>query len=330
MEPLTALSAGDASTEPQILAIDGGQSAIRARHSAGLTAAEADGVSRVSGSDKRVAAAVVGAWQSLGRPEVDRAVLGLSTAPMDRLEAIKLGKLVGNAIAAPEVWVCDDSVTSHAGALSLGVGVSLVAGTGVACLAVPLENPPRIVGGHGYLLGDEGGSFWIGREGLSAALRAREGRGPHTALVSLAEARFGDLDDLPIRLHEADRAVNAVAQFASDVLGAAASDAAAASIVSAAADELRGVVVAAVRTASGDEERRMPAGAPTDVALGGRLLVEPTPLRSALDVRLAVDPTVRPRTADHSPLDGAMLLGRQSNPGRYAPLVHIWRAEAVS
>ena len=56
-------------------------------------------------------------------------------------------------------------MTSHAGALSLGWGVSLVAGTGVACLAVPAEGEPRIVGGHGYLLGDEGGAFWIGREG---------------------------------------------------------------------------------------------------------------------------------------------------------------------
>ena len=41
---------------------------------------------------------------------------------------------VGEAIGAAEVWVCDDAVTSHAGALSLRWGVSLTAGTGVACL----------------------------------------------------------------------------------------------------------------------------------------------------------------------------------------------------
>ena len=57
----------------------------------------------------------------------------------------------------------------------------------------------------------------------------------------------------------------------------------------------------------------------------GRLLVDPTPLRVALDARLAGEPTIKPRTADASPLDGAMLLGRQADPGRYAPLVHVWR-----
>jgi glucosamine kinase len=304
----------------RILAIDGGQASIRARHSSNSAAAAVDGVSRTSGSDARVAAAVVAVWRSLGSPEVDRAVLGLTTAPMDRLEAMKLGQRVATALEAPEVWVCDDSVTSHAGALSLGAGVSLIAGTGVACLSVPASGLPRMVGGHGYLLGDEGGGFWIGREGLRAALRAREGRGPETGLTSLAEARFGDLGEVPVRVHDDIRAVNAVAQFASDVLGAAASDPVAESIIDAAADELAGVVAAAAR---------MDASGPVDVALGGRLLITPTPLRTALDARLAGDPLLAPRTADHSPLEGGMLMGRQPDPGRYTPLVHVWRAEAA-
>ena len=66
------------------------------------------------------------------------------------------------------------------GALSLGWGVSVVAGTGVACLTVPADGAARIVGGHGYLIGDEGGAFWIGREGIRAALRAMDGRGAST------------------------------------------------------------------------------------------------------------------------------------------------------
>jgi glucosamine kinase len=314
----------DALARLRVLAVDGGQSAIRARHSANASAAGVDGVSRVSGSDSRVAAAVVATWRSLGSPEVDRAVLGLTTAPMDERKAVELAQRIGTALGASEVWVCDDSVTNHAGALSLGIGISLVAGTGVACLAVPEEGPPRMVGGHGYLLGDEGGGFWIGREGLRAVLRAHEGRGPDTALRPLAEGRFGGLDDLPVRIHDDERAVNAVAQFASDVLGAAAADATAAEIVAAAADELRGVVTAAASTSAAA------APGPIDVALGGRLLSHGTPLRDALDARLAGDPTLRPRTADHSPLEGAMLLGRQPDPGRYGPLVHVWRAEIGS
>ena len=301
----------------RVFAIDGGQSAVRARHSGSTAEVSVDGVSRAAGTNERIAGAAVAAWQTLGSPDVDRAVLGLTTAPSDAVEALRLAEAVATVIGAHEVWICDDSVTSHAGALSLGVGVSLVAGTGVACLAVPELGLPRIVGGHGYLIGDEGGGFWIGREGLRAALRAREGRGPGTTLTSVAEARFGDLDGLPVRLHDDDRAVNAIAQFASDVLAAAARDGRAAAIVDAAAAELHGVVVAAARLSSDKGS--------VAVALGGGLLVDQTPLRAALDGRLAGEPSLQPRTADASPLDGAMLLGRQADPGRYAPLVHVWR-----
>ena len=108
----------------------------------------------------------------------------------------------------PEVWLADDAVTAHAGALSLGWGVSVTAGTGVACLAVPPDGAPRVIGGHGYLLGDEGGAFWIGREGLRAVLRAADGRGPSTALAGPASQRFDGLDDLGARVHAADRPVD--------------------------------------------------------------------------------------------------------------------------
>jgi N-acetylglucosamine kinase-like BadF-type ATPase len=308
------------STALRVLAIDGGQSEVRALHSASARAATVDGVSRGAATDQRIAGAVLAAWRSLGSPAADRAVLGLTTAPQDADDALRLAEAVGTAIGANEVWLCDDSVTSHAGALSLGSGVSLVAGTGVACLVAPELGSPRVVGGHGYLIGDEGGGFWIGREGLRAALRAQEGRGPQTALTSLASSRFGDLAGAPVRLHDDDRAVNAIAQFSGDVLDAAGSDAQAAAIVDAAAAELHGVIAAAVRFA--DTEGSVA------VALGGRLLLEPTPLRAALDERLAGEPTIQPRTADGSPLDGAMLLGRQADPGRYAPLVHVWRTAA--
>jgi glucosamine kinase len=320
MQPVTTPASANPSTALRVLAIDGGQSEVRARHSGSAAVAAVDGVSRAGGTDQRIGVAVLAAWRSLGSPVVDRAVLGLTTAPAEPSDALRLAEGVGTAIGADEVWVCDDSVTSHAGALSLGTGVSLSAGTGVACLAVPAHGSPRIVGGHGYLIGDEGGGFWIGREGLRAALRGHEGRGPQTALTALAEARFGALDGIPVRLHDDDRAVNAIAQFASDVLDAAATDAQADAIVDAAAAELHGVASGAVRLFGSEGS--------VAVALGGRLLVDQTPLRRALDERLASEPTLQPRTADGSALDGAMLLGRQADPGRCAPLVHVWRRPA--
>ncbi len=304
----------------RVLAVDGGQSAIRVTWSDDPDVVEVAGVSRAGKTDDRVLEAVESAWRSLGSPAIDRAVLGLTTAPADPTRARALAARVGAAIGAPDVWVSDDAVTSHAGALSCGPGVSLTAGTGVACLVVPERGAPRIIGGHGYLLGDEGGGFWIGREGLGAALRAAEGRADPTRLQDLAAARFGRLDQIPVRLHDEPAAVDAVARFAIDVFDASLDDPAAAAIVNAAAEELAGVILAASSVAEAGETPR-----PVPVALGGRLLATPTPLREALDNRLAANPRVRPRTADGSPLVGAMSLGTQPDPGPYTALVHVWR-----
>ena len=162
----------------RVLAVDGGQSGIRLRHSSGDRVVEVEGVSRLEGDTVAAVAGAIGrAWVTSGFEAIDRAVLGLTTAPTDTESRQRLCAQVAQVTGATEVWLADDAITTHAGALSLGWGVSVVAGTGVACLAVPDDGPARIIGGHGYLLGDEGGAFWIGREGLRAVLRALDGRG---------------------------------------------------------------------------------------------------------------------------------------------------------
>ena len=318
--PAHRAGGSNATTALRLLAVDGGQSAIRVRSSILDKEVEVEGVSRDTASDDRVAAAVESGWTSLGRPTVDRAVLGMTTAPVDPAQARSLARRIGEAIRAAEVWVCDDAVTSHAGALSMGWGVSLAAGTGVATLVVPDRGEPRVIGGHGYLLGDEGGAFWIGREGLRAALRASEGRAEPTVLGELATRRYGPLSTVPVRLHDDARSIDAIARFAPDVLAAATRDVVAARIVRDAAAELHGVIGSAVRIA-----RAGGTAGPVPVGLGGRLLIERTPLRDELDARLAADRTVEARSADGTPLDGAMLLAAQPTPGRYARLVHTWR-----
>ncbi|MCY7418577.1 MAG: hypothetical protein LH650_08800, partial [Chloroflexi bacterium] len=222
------------------LGVDGGQSGIRLRHSSGDQIVEVEGVSRLEGdTGADVAAAIASAWRASGFEPVDRAVLGLSTAPTDAASRGRLCALVCGELGADEVWLADDAVTTHAGALSMGWGVSVVAGTGVACLAVPERGTPSLIGGHGYLLGDEGGAFWIGSAGLRAVLRAFDGRGPATALSAPAAARFDGLGDLGDRIHSARRPVNDIAQFARDVFAAAdAGDTVAVVIVDDAADEL--------------------------------------------------------------------------------------------
>ena len=152
------------------------------------------------------------------------------------------------------------------------------------------------IGGHGFLLGDEGGAFWIGREGLRAALRAHDGRGPATALSDAAARRFDGLDDLGARLHAIERPVDAIARFAPDVLAAAeAGDAVASAIADDAVDEL---VVARPRP----RWPRSPMARQVPVALGGRLLTEGGPFRRRLDALIVRSvPGAEVRSADGVP-----------------------------
>ena len=313
----------------RVLGVDGGQSGTRLRDSDGREATAA-GVSRLEGDTVRALAdAVTAAWLLGGFDRVDRAVLGLTTAPADATAADRLCALVSDATGAPEVWLADDAVTSHAGALSRGWGVSVVAGTGVACLALPEVGDARIVGGHGFLLGDEGGGFWIGRRALAAILRAREGRDLRgelagAGLVQAAELRFGPLDEIPARLHTIERPVDAISAFAEEVLKAVdEDDQVAAEVVDDAADELVLLVAAASRWAGADR-------VVVPLALGGRLLADGTPLRRRLDVGLGrAHLAVAARTADRSPVEGAVMLGLNDDAGRYGRLVHRWRQEAT-
>jgi N-acetylglucosamine kinase-like BadF-type ATPase len=307
----------------QVLAVDGGQSAIRVCLSSAGEPVEVEGVSRLEGDTiSSVAEAVASGWRKVGAPTIERVVLGLTTAPTDDPSRQRLCSTVAARVDAPEVWLADDAVSGHAGALSLGWGCSVIIGTGVASLTMPREGDARIIGGHGYLLGDEGGAFWIGGAGIRAVLRATDGRGASTALVAPAERHFGGLEDLGDRLHSSDRPVDAIARFAPAVLEVAASgDAVASAIVVSAVIELLALVRTAVLGVAAEDD-------PVPLALGGRL-VEQGILRDRLEEAILRElPNVMTRSADSSPLDGALLLGREADPGPYRDLVYVWGTAA--
>jgi N-acetylglucosamine kinase-like BadF-type ATPase len=86
-------------------------------------------------------------------------------------------------------------VTAHVGALGGEAGVLLIAGTGAVGLGV--TDAHRMVDGWGPDLGDLGSGSWLGREGVRAVLRARDGLGPATVLT--------DADPAHRRRHVPDR-----------------------------------------------------------------------------------------------------------------------------
>jgi N-acetylglucosamine kinase-like BadF-type ATPase len=132
------------------------------------------------------------------------------------------------------------------GALGLREGVVVAAGTGVVTLATDGATRHARVDGWGYLVGDLGSGYWIGRSGLEAALRAADGRGGSSELLRRARELDGDVETLPVRLAADPDRVPRIALFAEQVADAAqAGDATARQIWADAAEHLADSVAAA-------------------------------------------------------------------------------------
>ncbi|MEU3983449.1 BadF/BadG/BcrA/BcrD ATPase family protein [Streptomyces sp. NPDC026672] len=233
----------------------------------------------------RLAAVCVGAAGAASAPAAARA----------------LAELLLTDLPADEAAVTSDAVTAHAGALGGRAGVVLAIGTGSVAVGIGADGSFARVDGWGPWLGDEGSGAWIGVAGLRAALRAHDGRGPDTALLTAAATRFGDPDALPSALSADGNPARTAASFAPEVTRAAeAGDPVAAEIVRDAAAALGDSVLAAAARIPGDD-------LPVAVTGGLTGLGEPlvAPLRAAL-ARSAR--RLRPVAPLGDPLDGARLL----------------------
>jgi N-acetylglucosamine kinase len=83
-----------------------------------------------------------------------------------------------------------DLVIAWAGGLALQPGVVLVAGTGSVAYGRNAAGEAARAGGWGYLAGDEGSAYWIGRAALAALARALDGRTDPTVLADSLPRRF--------------------------------------------------------------------------------------------------------------------------------------------
>ena len=76
-------------------------------------------------------------------------------------------------------------------AAGLASGIAIVAGTGSSTFGVAPDGRTGTAGGWGYLLGDEGSAFAVGREALRAVGHAADGHGPPTSLTAAVSAQLG-------------------------------------------------------------------------------------------------------------------------------------------
>lgn len=136
------------------------------------------------------------------------------------------------------VHVTDDADTARCGAFMGGPGIVVMAGTGSVALGWDGERFAR-AGGHGFLLGDEGSAYWIGREAARSALRwAERAGGSELVHKTVTQATGADLDVLisEVNAHPAERGRLTV--LAPEVAAIAGHDSEAERIVRSAAEHL--------------------------------------------------------------------------------------------
>jgi len=149
----------------------------------------------VGGSDNAALAALEElaiAVLKVGSPSfVVAGVTGLDTLSP---EAVRLEGFLAGTLAVPvqSVRVLGDVATAYLASFAPGMGVLVYGGTGSVAVHLATDGSLLRAGGHGYLIDDAGGGFWIGREALRRVLRAAdESGGP--AGGPLAAAVYADL-----------------------------------------------------------------------------------------------------------------------------------------
>lgn len=199
--------------------------------------------------------------------------------------------------------VVNDAQAALAGALGGQPGAVVIAGTGSIAYGANAAGVTARAGGWGYLLGDEGSGYAIGRAAISRSLQALDGRGLSTALDAAITAHFGliEITEIINRVYGGTLDRSEIASLVPLVdKSAADGDRVAGEILAEAGGELALLAKAILDRLS------MPKGT---VAAAGGVLLGCRRVREALTSRLGVlspgAPLVLPR---YWPVVGAVIL----------------------
>lgn len=145
--------------------------------------------------------------------------------------------------------VDNDARIALTGAVGFGAGVVIIAGTGSVAFGRNDGGEEWRTGGWGPTIGDEGSGFFIAKGGMSAILRAYDGRGPETSMTGMLRREFHlEPRDLPRFVYASTTHADDIAAFGKLVATAAEEgDPVAQRIISEASRELAVCVLAAAR-----------------------------------------------------------------------------------
>jgi glucosamine kinase len=227
----------------------------------------------VAGSAAEIREAAVRALAGMER-DVRGAVLGLAGGSRAAADPGFLRAAMPAGLDAPVVLVSDLAV-GFSSATPAAEGCMIIAGTGAVAGRLVADELHARRDGWGYLLGDRGSGFWLGRAAVRATLEALdEGRAPSpltTAVLAAAEAG-GYLDLLQTCYAHPP---TWLARFAPLVSQHADDDPVAGAIADGAAERLA-ATLAAVGPRPGEP-----------VVLGGSVLTTSGPVRARFEARVA-------------------------------------------
>jgi N-acetylglucosamine kinase-like BadF-type ATPase len=161
--------------------------------------------------------------EAIGDLEVSPAAICLGIAGVDRPDDARVVRGIMKRIGykAKLLVVNDALVALEAGAPD-EPGVVVIAGTGSIAYGRNERNQAARAGGWGYMLGDEGSGYWIGRAALRAVLSESDRRGPATQLTGLLLNYYGvaRAQDLIHQVYHGTLRPAAIASLAQCVQGA--------------------------------------------------------------------------------------------------------------
>ena len=126
----------------------------------------------------------------------DRAILPsaicLGIAGVDREDDSAVVRAIMRRIGyKAKTVIVNDALVALVAGVGNDPGIVIIAGTGSIAYGRNGEHRAARAGGWGYVLGDEGSGYWIGRRALGAVVRQAAQRGPSTTLTERLLDHFG-------------------------------------------------------------------------------------------------------------------------------------------
>ncbi|MFJ5954836.1 N-acetylglucosamine kinase [Paenarthrobacter sp. NPDC092416] len=257
---------------------------------------ESSGSANVQNVSREVAIAnLAELFAKIGGGHIDEVYAGAGGIDTDE-DAQALADLIAPHVPGAKITVVHDSrLLLAAGGASTGVAV--IAGTGSAAWGKNDAGEEARAGGWGYLLGDEGSGYWLGREAVRHSLRRmNQGLEPDELSRALLDSCGVDGPDKLIALfHSPDTGRRYWAQRARLVVEAAdAGDPISAALVDQAGRDLADLAEQAVRQ----------LGLDGPVILGSGLGMNVPRLQEAFKARLAEGGIVDVRILQQDPVFG--------------------------